>query len=237
MVKICTQCGNEYQRIGQHWSLSSDCSHPSFTDHQREVITGLLMGDGCIHKAKNGNPYLVCSMISENYLQHIDDQFGVFGNVVSLKMTAAESAEHVRETGFDQNADADDYQDLYRWRSIRHPELQEFADWYASGKKVWPESIELTPTVLKHWYCGDGNWNNSGTNNYIRIAMANEVNNTDKVNQLFENAGLPSPSNYDISENNCIAEFTVDKSRELWQYMGEPLPDFEYKWPEQYRQK
>jgi len=65
--------------------------------------------------------------------------------------------------------------------------------------------------------------------------MANEVNNTDKVNQLFENAGLLSPSNYDISENNCIAEFTVDQSKELWQYMGEPLPDFEYKWPEEYR--
>jgi len=241
MTKICNHCGNEYKKLGTHWSMSSQCSHPSFTDHKREIITGLLMGDGSIKRQKNRNPYLRCGMISKNYLQHIDDQFGVFGNGVSLQMTAAENAKAKRESGFRPNADATDYSDVYIWRSVSHPELQEFADWYAFGQKVWPERIELTPTVLKHWYCGDGHWNNSGTQNRIEIAMANEVDNTDKVDQLFKNVGLPSPSNYVISERKdgskrCNAVFTVDQSKELWQYMGEPLPDFEYKWPKGYRQ-
>jgi len=213
--------------------MSFDCSHPSFTEHQREIITGLLMGDGNINRQQNGNHLLECEMVSENYLQHIDDQFGVFGNGVSLKRTAAENAKKSRESGFNPNADVADYHDLYRWRSVCHPELQEFADWYASGKKVWPDTIELTPTVLKHWYCGDGYRNNSGTQNRIEIAMANEVDNKDKVDQIFENVGLPSPSNYAISESNCKAVFTVNQSHKLWQYMGKPLPDFEYKWPKE----
>jgi len=70
--------------------------------------------------------------------------------------------------------------------------------------------------------------------------MANEIENTEKVGQMFENVGLPSPSNYNISERKdgsetCNAQFTVDQSKELWEYMGEPLPDFEYKWPRRFR--
>lgn len=237
MSEICTHCGNEYQRIANHWSQSSDCSHPSFTDHQREIITGLLMGDGHISRKDSPNPRVQCNMISENYLQYIDEKFGVFGNGVYLGRTAEESAKQVRERGFNPDAEAADYSDAYMWRSMSHPELQEFSDWYSTGEKVWPKHIELTPTVLKHWYCGDGNWNNSGTNNNIRISMSNEVENTDKVDQLFEAAGLPSPSNYNISERKaggkrCDAVFTVDQSQKLCQYMGEPLPDFEYKWPQ-----
>jgi len=239
MGDVCQQCGNEYQRIGGHWSKSSSCTHPSFTDHQREIITGLLIGDGCISDSGK-NPYIQVEMVSPNYLEYIAGQFGVLGGEVSLKMTAAENAKRNRNSGFQPNAKTENYSDLYQWLSMSHPELQEFADWYNSGKKVWPDDIELTPTVLKHWYCGDGCWNSSRTANHITIAMANEKDNTDKVDQMFRNVGLPTPNNYDIGERNdgsktFDARFTVEQSKELWKYMGEPLPDFEYKWPKQYR--
>lgn len=236
MSKVCNQCGNEYQRIGSHWVQSSSCSHKGFTDYQREIITGILMGDGYIDSV-NRNPRLQVGMISPNYLQYVADKFGVLGGSVTIQKTAAESAEKNRETGFRPNAKKENYSDVYIWRSIRHPELHEFAEWYDSGEKVWPEDIELTPTVLKHWYCGDGNWDNHGTNNRIRIEMANEINQKEKVSQLFERVGLPSPSNYTICERedgrkDCTAQFTADQSKELWEYMGDPLPDFEYKWPQ-----
>jgi len=233
MGDACPQCGTEYQIVASHWGQSS-CEYPSFTDHQREVITGLLMGDGSINRGGK-NPFLECGMISPNYLKYVDGEFGIFGHDVSLKKTAEESAEDCRGRGFSPDAKEENYSDLYHWHSMRHPELQEFAEWYSTGTKVWPSDIELTPTVLKHWYCGDGHWDNSGVQNYIKIAMANEVENTEKVDQMFENVGLPSPSNYNISETNCVAEFTVGQSKELWKYMGEPLPDFGYKWPERYR--
>jgi len=239
MGDVCQQCGNEYQRIGIHWGHpNSLCDFPSFTDLQREIITGLLMGDGYISTA-NKNPHIQAKMISPNYLEYIADEFGVLGSEVSLKHTAAESAKHNRDSGFSPNAEAENYSDLYVWCSMSHPELQEFADWYSSGKKVWPEDIQLTPTVLKHWYCGDGCWDNSGSNNYIQISMANEKDNTDKVDQMFRSVRLPTPNNYNISERKdgskiCDALFTVEQSKELWEYMGEPLPDFEYKWPNRY---
>jgi hypothetical protein len=239
MGNVCKQCGRKFERLAQHWSQSNNCQYPPLSQYQREVATGLLMGDGSIDRSSK-NACLQSVMISQNYLEHVDKQFGRFGNGVSLHQTAAESAQHNCKSGFSPDADADDYSDVYHWRSMRHPNLTEFAAWYDSGSKVWPDDIELTPTVLKHWYCGDGTYDNNGYNNRIRISMSNEIDNTDKVDAMFENVGLPTPSNYATSERSdgslrCNAQFTVEKSRKLWDYMGDPLPDFEYKWPEDFK--
>lgn len=237
MKDKCQQCGNEYEMIAGHWSQSSECSYPSLTQKQIEITTGMLMGDGYIHRKEGRNPYLESHMVTKKYLEYVDSIFGAFGNGVSLRMTAEQSAERNRESGFHPNAKSENYSDVYYWASMAHPELQEFADWYSSGRKMWPDNIKLTPTVLKHWYCGDGYWENSGTKNCIVIGVANEMDYTDKIDQFFENVGLPSPNNYSKYKvkngiYGCNACFTVEQSKELWRYMGEPLSGFEYKWPD-----
>ena len=225
----CPNCGEEYARLGTHWAFNS--SHrPELTQKQLEITTGLLMGDGWIDP--NGkNFYLLTSMISPNYLEYLDNIFGCLGTGVRLEKTAAESAKRNRDSGFRPNAKEENYSDLYTFQTRSHPKFNEFRDWYATGEKVWPENIELTPTVLKHWYVGDGHYDDKNTNNYISIGMYNEIENTEKVSQYFTNVGLPEPSNYTADE----AVWTVEDSYTLWDYMGEPLPDFEYKWPEEYR--
>jgi hypothetical protein len=233
----CPECGEEYKQLGQHWRWNKH-HRPSFTDYQKEVITGLLMGDGCIRRSDK-NPRIQCEMISPNYLEYISYIFGCLGTGVSLKCTAEENAKRSRNSGFRPNAKSENYSDVYYWRSRNNPELEEFADWYSTGEKLWPEDIELTPTVLKHWYCGDGCWQNKSNNNCIKISMANEIENQDKVSQMFKKVGLPTPSNYVISERKdggktCGALWTIEQSKKLWDYMGEPLPDFYYKWPEEY---
>lgn len=70
--------------------------------------------------------------------------------------------------------------------------------------------------------------------------MSNEFEHTDKIDVIFGNVGLPSPNNYVMYERkdgsiDCTAHFTVDQSEELWDYMGEPVPGFEYKWPESFK--
>jgi hypothetical protein len=239
MTEICSQCGNEYESIGIHWSQNKTCSHPSLSERQKEVIKGLLMGDGYVCKA-NKTPSIECAMISKNYLDYVDKIFGKFSLGVSVKATPEEAAKRSRKSEFRPNGDKEDYKTIYRWMSMAHPEIKEFSEWYSTGEKVWPESIELTPTVLKHWYCGDGTYVNKKSSRHIQIAMLNEVNNRQKVNSMFRNSGLPAPSNYNISTKNgekvtCGATFTVSQSKKLFDYMGDPLPDFEYKWPKKYR--
>lgn len=206
---------------------------------QKRIITGLMMGDGCINHS-NDNRFLIVNMIAKEYLNYVDSQLGVLSTAVSMRETASESATRSRKRGFSPNAEECDYSDIYTLQSRSHPELDEFVDWYSSGEKVWPEKIKLTPTTLKHWYCGDGMWNNTQGNNRIEFGVSNERNNTDKVDSYFNKVGLPEPSNYsesvrDDGSINCHMQFTVQDSKKLWKYMGEPLPGFGYKWPDKYK--
>jgi hypothetical protein len=192
------------------------------------------MGDGYLCRT-NKNPRLKVVMVSKNYLEYLDNIFGCLSTGVKFKQTAAESAQDCKDRGFSPNAKEENYSDVYELYTASLPEFNDF-DWYKSGKKVWPKDIKLTPTVLKHWFVCDGSFNN-----IISFTTSKEVENIDKIDMYFERVGLPSPSNYytkvqKYNDNKyCKISFNQSESEELFEYMGEPLPDFGYKWPKTYR--
>jgi len=210
----------------------SDCPYPTFTKQQKEAVKGLLMGDGCICD-ESKNPRLKVTNITKEYLEYLNSLFGYFSTGYRVAKTPEESAS-IEKPNQINNPKVENYSKIYEWSTRSLPELKEF-DWYKTGKKVWPDNINLTPTCLKHWFCGDGTWNNSGYRNYISIAMNNESENTEKVTSYFENVDIPTPSNYAKTNGVCIAQFTTDDSKELWEYMGSPPSGFEYKWPKKYQ--
>lgn len=189
------------------------------------------MGDGCIDSAGK-NPLLYCKMITLEYLEYLKKEFGIMMQEVKLYKTGIDIAEIQERRGI--NFPKENYNDQYYIRTVSHPELHTYREWYNSGKKVWPDDIELTPTVLKHWYCGDGSYDK--TVGRIEISLANEIDNLEKVENYFIQMGLPLPR-WSINDRNmfdgisCKAVWTVEDSKILWDYMGEPLPGFEYKWP------
>jgi hypothetical protein len=237
MSVICPICDKEFQEIGKHW-YGSKCEYPSFSDKQKEIITGLLMGDGsvCV-QGENSNPNLSCGMIRREYLEYLNEEvFPVIGSKVHLKRTAEEQAKYHVESGFRINAEASDYQDVYSWYTRNHPGLKPFKDWYSSGEKVFPDDIDLTPLVLKHWYVGDGNFE---TEKYsvgrISIATSNEIDNRSKIENYFDSIGFDehyweSSKREDGSLSGSI-RFSTELTEDIFEYMGEPLPGFEYKWP------
>lgn len=232
----CPKCSENYHSLSQHWAMSN-CSYPDFTDTQWNTAIGLMMGDGSLNYGKK-NPILQVQCINKEYLEYLDDLFGYFGNGVSFVKTAEESADSAVKSGLRPNAKSGNYSDVYGWYTRTHPDLNNL-DWYVSDEKIWPDDITLQPETLKHWYCGDGTWNNRGVNNYVQIAMSNEIENVEKVTTLFQNSGLPIPNNYSIvkredGRRDCTAQFTVSDSEKLWEYMGKPPSGFEYKWPEKY---
>ena len=57
---VCDQCGEDYRSLSQHWSLSQTCDYRSLSDHQREIVRGLLLGDGTLEA--NELAYLRCAV-------------------------------------------------------------------------------------------------------------------------------------------------------------------------------
>ncbi|UBF22951.1 LAGLIDADG endonuclease [Haloarcula virus HVTV-2] len=202
----CPTCGKRFERIGRHWSHNPQ-HRPNFTEKQMDILTGILMSDG--HIDRSGTPLLVLKTTNDRYLNHLKKQFGVLSNEPYLYKEKSGRAN-----------------DMYNWTTKSHVQLKELGQWYSSGKKTWPEDISLTPTVLKHLFIGDGSYSKHGSNDHISISIANERQNTEKVEGYFENVDLPTPSNW--TEHG--AHWNVEDSETLWEYMGEPLPGYEYKW-------
>jgi len=232
----CKQCGNNYKNISLHWNKSS-CNYPEISEKQKEIITGVLMGDGYINKA--GNPSICVTNTNRKYLEYLDSELTFLSSKISRKATAEESARHARKTGLSENASEENYSDLYVLNGRKHPELSNFEKWYESGEKKFPE-IKLTPKILKHWFCCDGTWHNTNNNNYIAIGLSNERAEKEKVGKMFDSTPVEIARwNEHKRKNgagkvNCIIEFSVEDSKKVWKWMGNPPKGFEYKWPDKY---
>lgn len=235
MTTRCPTCEKDFKAIGRHWHNSK--SHaPKIRGELAEIITGVVMGDG--HIFKNGkNARLEINNTNKEYLKYLQKRLGVLASGISLKRTAEESMNEQKKRGIASKYDINNYSDIYHLRTSTHHELNKWHDWYSGSSKKWPENITLTPTVLKHWYVCDGHYDTAQHHDRIKIAMANEIENTDKVDSYFVSAGLPEPSNYNISERqksegfSCVAVFSRQASAKIFEYMGEPVQGFEYKWP------
>jgi hypothetical protein len=226
----CNSCGDTYKRIGSHW-VQSDCDYPKISEYIAEVITGLLMGDGSLSN-REGNPTLVCQCTEVKYLEYLNSIFGdLSSGPPRLHVTGDELLEQNGE--FLGATDESEYSDQYRWQTRRNPNLSKFSHWY-DGSKNWPNDIYLTPTVLKHWYIGDGNYNYHGTNDYISIGVNNERNNVDKINNMFKRSSLPKPNRWNESIDKVEIVWNKHESKELLDYMGSPICGYEYKWGNTY---
>jgi hypothetical protein len=228
-MNICPNCESdaEYERIAKHWSYSS--SHrPAISKKQHEIITGLVMGDACIDKPGE-NAYLLISMINREYLEYLDSIFGVFSRGIKKEYTQEEAAKN----SIVSNADKNNYNDVYKLTTTTHPELNQYRNWYGNNGKRW-DVEKLTPYTLTHFYVCDGTLTGQ---NQIVISMSSQIERRDYVNSLFTEAGLPSPSNWNIYDRkkyggkHCQAQWTQQQTKELFDYMNKPLPGFEYKWP------
>jgi len=192
------------------------------------------MGDGNLHRPSK-EPAVRVKMISERYLNYLSENvFPLLSGNVRKDTKAEESAKHCRNTGFSPKAKPKNYSDLYSWRTMCHPGIQKYVKWYSSGSKVFPENIKLTPTTLKHWFISDGDFDQE--KGRARIAAANERENQDKVSSLLRWAGFDDFgwSTYASQGNYGDAAriyFNKEGTKWFFRYIGNSLPGFEYKWP------
>lgn len=214
----------------------SDCTYPEIPQQINDIITGGLMGDATVGRSSK-NPRIQYKMINKKYLESLDKMFGEFSTGVRLLMTAKEKSEEDRLSGFNKSAKEENYSDVYQLYTICHPDIIQYKRWYATGEKVFPNSISLNSEVLKHWYSCDGSID-SGS---IEFGISNEISQEEKLCKYFSNSGLPEPNSFKKTKRadgsiNCVMRFTVSDSKKLLDYMGEPTSGFEYKWKYNERQ-
>jgi len=238
MTDTCHQCENEYEKITMHWQ-QSNCDYQPLTKRQHQVITGLVLGDASATLPHNCRyPCVMTMMSTRTYLLHLSNKiFPVLSGGVSVGRTPQEGARAARQSGFRPDADAGNYSTMYQFRLFSHPGIEKYRNWYSTGKKVFPSDLELTPTSLKHYFVGDGTFDE--TDHSVSICISNERDNRGKIVNMFERAGFTDFEWYRISRKEWKDEagvrFRKEGTENFFDYVGDPPPGFAYKWPEDRR--
>ena len=214
MKNKCYSCGGVYDRLSQHWALSSSCDYPNLNDYEKEIITGCLMGDGCISMQEKANPRLQVTMTNKEYLKYLESELRRISNDVRLHRTAEQLAKQ-------KSSNKEKYKDAYILATRTLPELSEYSKWYNTGKKVFPEDLSITPVVFSHWYAGDG----SRYKTRSAIHSVNEKENFEKIEKMFKRSDLPEPDRF--GKEKIV--WNKEASQKLLS-MTPIMPGFEYKW-------
>lgn len=199
-------------------------------EYKRDILTGLLMGDGYMKYPDGKNTRLGIEMADEEFLEWVSDELGDIVREPDKSRDAADLAEKNREHGYTVNEE--NYSDLYTISSVALPALEEFASWYDSGQKRFPDWVELNPTVTKMWYCCDGSLAGGyQSSSHPVIYVANEKDRRDYLMNLFEDTAF-SPTLTDGGGGTL--QFSRGEAKDFLDWLGDPPAGFEYKWlPEQ----
>ena len=117
-----------------------------FTKYQKQVLNGLMLGDGCLYMGKNNKN--ACLQISrtledEDYLRKNAE---VFKNFISDKGVSYFKIIDKRTLK--------KYHQI-RLRSVCHPLFTDFYNkWYIDGIKKIPKNLKITYDVVKNTFVG-----------------------------------------------------------------------------------
>jgi len=217
---ICPSCGDGFEKVGVHWG-KTECDYPELSSYQKELVKGMVMGDGCItHRDANRNPRLKIEMVNKRFLEWFNNQMGILTTDVRKVEYSQKRIDYYNNSM--EGRKFENRSDVYRLHSRGSPELQELADWYSSGKKRFPDDLKLTPTSLKIWYVGDGHVQIDDRR--CRISCVNEINREDYLKTLFERIG------FTVYLTKKGIGIRASESPDFLDYMGNAPPGFEYKW-------
>ena len=117
------------------------------SEFQKEVLVGLLLGDGCLERAKNSTGARLKVSQGGNQHEFVEWLYEVFKDFVQtpprLKQTNRNGRSHSEVV----------------FNTLTHSDFKNFYEmFYPTGKKIIPESIShfLTPIAFAVWFMGDG---------------------------------------------------------------------------------
>jgi len=143
----CTTCYVRLLRNGLIQKIPVKEMPDTLTPTQQEVLTGLMLGDGCLYRRKpTHTPYLSITRQLQDldYLEWTADLFRDF-----MKRPVKTGEVYDERTGKTyQNAIL-----VTRRASIFRDYYEK---WYPNGVKVVPQDLEFTPLILAVWFLDDG---------------------------------------------------------------------------------
>lgn len=221
----CPNCGDQFLNMGQHWK-SSKCKYPDLSRKQKDLIKGIVMSDASVQFNVNNNNNIKIKMTNKEFLIWLKNELKEIchSKYPTLVEKGDKSKENAREYFGADNIDKNsNYKDKYHILTRSHPFNNIFDNWYNPEKRYPIDKLEITPTIAKMWYCGDGTLDTS--KNRVSIACINESDRIESVADLIRDKGFRVNT---TSEGRI--RISSSDTADFLNWMGDPPPGFEYKW-------
>lgn len=198
---VCYNCGAERTYLSSHWNGKS-CDYPRLTKNQYNTVIGCLMGDGHVD-----NNRLHVTNTNLEYLRSLIGDLGfLFGKIID-------------------NPTPKGSKDAYALITRTHPMIGNLRGWYESGEKVYPKRLKLTPTIAKHWYCGDGSLGRTKDSYRCIFTATQQSGMIETIVKWFRSEGFRCT----YSDMGRIY-ISVKDTPQFLNWMGKPPAGMEYKW-------
>lgn len=179
------------------------------TPNQLEIITGELLGDGSLNVGRTYvNAKFQWGGKSFEHGAFLHETLGIFAGYFK--------------------------QDRVYWKIVSKAAMAFtpiWRDWYVSGKKCVPQNLALTPTVVRHWYLGDG-YLKRRVHRRPAVLLSTQCFDSYSLETLIR--AFHAVQLHPWREKNHSGEmlrFSTDETEAFLRYIGPcPFDHYQYKW-------
>jgi hypothetical protein len=208
------------------------CFTSELTSLHKEVITGLLLGDGSVYlQSQCKTPFLTVTSIHKQFIEH----------VVELLPLRWMPMIYIKPTYYTIKGKVCNGKAQYRASSRVDLSLHNFHNcWYKDRIKFVPKTLTLSPTSLRYWFYGDGHTSYlNASRNCVELGLATHgftfedakflverlLRNVEVEFHLYLSYGKPR-----------IALYKINSVLRFFEFIGEepPISCFAYKWKKPY---
>lgn len=196
-----------------------------------DVITGCLLGDAGMRShnkfSDNSFPYFYKKNKFKDHIEYVATCINI--DISTIKY------EPIKIKGYDTICD------VYILRTLSSKELMPlYRKWYPSinnYKKIVPEDINITPTVLLHWFMDDGStWYRKNRNGTPIVGVFSSESftkdeNTMLIEKIYKNTGLKLTLTKTNSGTKSRISIPTSQIQSFYEIIGQcPVPSLRYKW-------
>lgn len=205
----CPECGDEKERIAQHWAMSS-CGYPDVSDEQRAVLDGLVLSGATI-TGNGSNRHLTVGTTNEHLAAWTADRLGWLCHGVRT-----ESHDGDRE-------------DVYRVRTPAHPAINRYERWAKlpeNSGRAPPERFALEPDAARVWwaYAGGLEWPGAYDSTREAVFSADRDERAEWIVRVLDRAG------FDPSYMDRRVKLPPRDTTDFLEWIGAPVSGVQHKW-------
>lgn len=193
-----------------------------FSDKEKEVLTGCLLGDGHLSKPTgNTSQFTYCSSEKEHTL---------FVYKFLKKLMVNECIRGPKKySSLDKRT-----KKIYTRYTIRTKSNISFFKlrqlWYPNGVKIIPQNIKITSITMLFWYLGDGGLQTGERSQYIKIGT--DAFSIENINEIIPQLKKFSPIIYKIGEKKHPRLYIKrNKIEDFFNFIGPcPIKCYNHRW-------